>query len=713
MRLLTGSDPYPGTIEPMTDRSRPVQGAEERWYRAWLPIAVWAIGFAVLVAYVLQRLDLFPLTTTVVVDGDETTLARAFFTVDHPFHTARAELIREALASFDTVRWVGSHQGGYPAEFFPFGLPAVVALLALLSAGTIAVESAWAITIALMLLLPGLAYLLIGREDRLSPAVALIALAGQVAIASDWTHGGFTELVEWGLATNVAGATFALVSIPLLVRAADRRSGRSVAMAASVIALCALSNPRSLIAVTVVAVALVVHAGMVGGWREGVVVVSLVGALSLGLAAPVVMPLLRYSDHYFFLSYQEYDGISAYLEATVDAVTWPLLILALAGAAVSFLRPAHRTTQVMVIAVGVYMALTMVAAAIPAVRDVIPQLELPRLMPFQRLAIIWLAAYAVVEVVRWALAVPARVGLLRDIVLAGAVSVLVLAVFATDAGPIEPHERGLREVPRTEGADGVELVEFRTAIALADELAPAETAILVIGTRLSWHEQLWAPMAAEDRRFFYDNWLWYWHRQHDGPYDYRVGHHYPNPSEALSAEYSSTHAIGAVVITDIADQATGANARDVARRSVDLDLAVTVGSWDVFAVSEPTTIATLNGAAADTVEVSDDLESITVSFTGADPGTVLVRQNWFPRWEAEVNGEPVGVARAENGYLAVATQGGDIELRLSYGVTSTDVVARLASGTSVLVVLVLLIVPGPTARSARRLWSAGRARVPR
>lgn len=656
---------------------------------------IWAAAFLALAAFVVVRLDLFPLSTTVRAGGLEYSIPRAFFMIDHPFHIARASLIQSAWASLDTLRWVASHQGGYPAEFFPFGLPAVAALLSMLTVGGISVEAGWSVTIVALFLLPGLAYYLIGHRDHLSPAVALIALAGQVSIASDWTHGGFTELVEWGLATNVAGATCALLAIPLLVWSMESRSFRPVALSAGVIALCAVSNPRSLMAVVVVATAIVLHAAMQHErrtmLRATLVRLTTVAILSIGLAAPVVFPLVHYRELYFFLSYQEYESASDYLSTTVDVVMWPVLAFTFLGVVLALVRRDHKATHIAGLSLVLYVAVTAIMAAVPAIRELVPQLELPRLMPFQRLLMIYLAAYGVVELVRRIVKLRSTLAIARDAGVAGAVSLTLIVVFTSSLGAFSPSERGLRDVPRTEGENAGEFVAFRSAVAQADELAPEHTAILVLGSRLSWHEQLWAPTVAEDRRFYYNDWLWYWHRLHAGPYDYRAGHYYPNPGDALADEYLDTHGIGAVVITDIVDQRDGANVRATAASSPQLESAGTIGAWQVFAVVDPVPIATLNGEDPDGLIVSPDNETIQVRFEDADPGTILIRQNWFPRWEATLNGEPVPVSRAGNGYMAIETGGGDVSLTVTYTTTIVDSVARVASVGSGIAILLMLL----------------------
>ena len=95
-----------------------------------------------------------------------------------------------------------------------------------------------------------------------------------------------------------------------------------------------------------------------------------------------------------------------------------------------------------------------------------------------------------------------------------------------------------------------EQADLEEAIRAADEAAAPGTALLVLGSALSWHQQLWAPLWTE-RPLFYDNWLWYWHPNHAGTpgYDFLAGHHYPDPERTLERDYLARHGIGAVVVT--------------------------------------------------------------------------------------------------------------------------------------------------------------------
>lgn len=655
---------------------------------------IWVAAFVAIIVYTIIQLQIFSMNANVLVGGSVVSVPRTFFTVDHPFHIVRADVIREAWLSLDTIRWIASHQGGYPSEFYPFGLPAATALFSVISLGILSVQASWVLTVTLIFLLPGLAYVVLARQDSLSPAVALVGMAAHLVIASDWTHGGYTELVEWGLATNVAGATVALLAIPLLLGAVRTPSFRYLASASVLIGFCAMTNPRSLIGVSVIAAVVLVQQAFTGPWRPALVRIGVVSSLAAALAAPVLFPLVRYRDLYFFLSYQEYGSVNDYLDATVDSVTLPVLVVALVGVVIAFTNRQHVAARVCAMGLIVYVTITLLAVISPEIRGIVPQLELPRLMPFQRLLTVYLAGYGLIELMARVLPVAKTRASLRDGMVAAVTTLALVVVFTTDIGAFPSNDRGLRDVPRTDDARAVELAEFEQAIDLADASAPDNTAILVIGTRLSWHEQLWAPMFAEDRRFYYDNWLWYWHRLHDGPYDYRVGHHYPNPSETLTDTYLANHGIGAVVVTDLNDQNGTTSARMEAMSSSLLQDVDSRGSWDVYLVGNPVSLATLEGENADRIEVSPDNETITIQFADAEPGMLRVRQNWFPRWTASVNGAAVAVSRADEGYMSVPiADAGDVDVELRYTVTALDVIARVVSGLAIAFCLLFFLIP--------------------
>jgi hypothetical protein len=668
---------------------------------------MWVIAFLGVAAWVISRVDVVPLSSRVAVVGTLIDVPRAYFTVDHPFHISRSQLLADAWRSFESLRWIPSHQGGYPAEFFPFGVSGMVAVLHLVTFGLLAIETAYTLVVVGLFLLPGLVYWLMIRVDHLSPGIALLAFTGHVVIASTWLQGGYSELVEWGLVTNAAGSLFAVLAAPILTIAVNEGRTRWAMLAVGCISMAVVSNPRSVIAIAVIGLAVLVRDVLyTSRWRTSVLRLGAIGLLTIGVCAPVLVPLLRYSDLYYFLHYQEYDGVVGFLSATADTLTLPIALLALAGCVLPHLNASHRVSQVVSITFVFYVSLTTLATGLPWLQELVPQLELPRLMPFQRLLMIYLAGYAAVEVTRritcklWR---PAA-----DLLLAGLGSMTLIVIFATGFGPRDLEDRGLPPAPKIEESSAVELTNMRLAVEQADQIAEEHAAILVMGTQLSWHQQLWAPSWA-DRRFYYDDWLWYWHQDHEGPYDHRTGHFYPNPSDALSADYLTTHGIGAVVVTNAADDLSGGDARTTASDSDIVASTGEFGQWEVFEVVDPASLVTVDATTPDRLDVSLNGTRISASFADAPSGSVSVRQNWFPRWTATVNGEPIEVSRAANGYLHIPTNGGDVEIELTYALTSLDIVARAVSVLSAVIVLAGLVVGArPIRRWAHRLRSADR-----
>jgi hypothetical protein len=300
-------------------------------------------------------------------------------------------------------------------------------------------------------------------------------------------------------------------------------------------------------------------------------------------------------------------------------------------------------------------------------------------MPFQRLLIVYLAAFGAVQ------ALQSLGGVLRLRWFAPGLAAVIgiLAIVAT-ALPVERVPLPYRSFADVEQTGNLEFTAFRDAVSAADSAAPAGTSILVIGSRLSWHQQLWAPLDTA-HPLFYDDWLWYWHSRHDGPYIYEQGHSYPQPAEALTRDFFQTHAVGAVVVTD--RLSTPGNEQDAAAEQEALS-EVAAGTWSVYTVSEPTTLATIGDERASQISVNP--HRINAAFDTPDGGAVVVRQNWFPRWEATINGEPVPVERRADGYMELQAPAGRIELRLTYGLTAVDWLARLAAAAGIAVLVIAI-----------------------
>ena len=100
------------------------------------------------------------------------------------------------------------------------------------------------------------------REDGWSPAVGLTAFVLHISLPGGWYDGGYTELVQWGLVTNVAGAVAALCMLPAIVRFLRTGAGWAGAAAAALAALAIYSNPRSLLAVAALGL---------GAWLAGII----------------------------------------------------------------------------------------------------------------------------------------------------------------------------------------------------------------------------------------------------------------------------------------------------------------------------------------------------------------------------------------------------------------------------------------------------------
>ncbi len=173
----------------------------------------------------------------------------------------RRSLWRE-LASGNVLRWIGQHQGGYPVEFYPLGEAWLEVAVRALSLGTLPAEGAHTLAIIGLFLAPGVAFAALAREDGWSPAVGLTAFVLHISLPGGWYDGGYTELVQWGLVTNVAGAVAALCMLPAIVRFLRTGAGWAGAAAAALAALAIYCNPRSLLALAALGL---------GAWLAGIV----------------------------------------------------------------------------------------------------------------------------------------------------------------------------------------------------------------------------------------------------------------------------------------------------------------------------------------------------------------------------------------------------------------------------------------------------------
>lgn len=444
-------------------------------------------------------------------------------------------------------------------------------------------------------------------------------------------------------------------------------------LAAPVIAAAVVTNPRSIFAIAIVGLALLVCSFEFPGQRRGWAWLRLswIAVVATLLFAPVLIPLLRFGNLYYFQRYQGYENLRAYWESTVLAVSLPVLLLAIGGTVVAIATPAARIARVVAVTTVFYVVVT----AWLSEGEVIQQLETPRLMPFQRLLLIALAAFFVAHVLK---AVASRIGGpgKTAAVNAGLAAATVFVVMLLWGSVWSPPQDFTTTAPSSTTV--AEFATFREAVTLADATAPDGTAILVVGNENDrqswWHQQLWAPNFT-DHPLFYDDWLWYWHRDHDGPKMPTGEHFYPDPARAISVEYLAQHGIGAVVVTSMPVGGNAVDPREAAAVNPDLQRAETIGAWDVYEVSDATRI--IDRERGTTTSIAIDDTSLRASIDGGE-GDVIVRRNWFPRWEATVNGQPVDVERTVDGYMRIPVTGeGRVVVELTYGTTALDWIARL------------------------------------
>ena len=675
------------------------QGAGKRRHHVWLLIVV------VLGVWVAARLGAFHLWADVPSTAAGTVrVPDGFASIDHPFHAARAETLRRSLLDGSLLRWVAQHQGGYPVEFYPLGMPWLEVGVWAVLLGSLPIVAIHKLVVIAIFLLPGVAYLLLSWRDGWPLETAVVAFVAHLMVPGIWWQGGYTELVEWGLVTNVA-ATYAMLFVLLFLSHYLRTgNGVSVAGMALVAAFAIATNPRTLVALAIVGVS----AGLAStAWFSGspmsrtrlVTRLTLGEALTAALAAPVLVALIRFGDLYSFAQYAWYDAPTDYLRASIQALSWPVFLFALGGIVVGLARPHRPLTRTVALALVLYSAVSVLLSFGVKTFGLAANLETPRLMPFQRLLAMYLAGIACYQCARWVAGVVGAHPLpMSNLFSVGAITAMVLLPMgalapASPPGEIPAAARSLYPIPTTAVPEQLELAE---AIQTADQAATAGTAILVLGSSLSWHQQLWAPFWTE-RMLFTDDWLWNWHRRHAAPgYDAQLGNAYAPASLAatLAPEYLERHGIGAVVI------ASSTRVAAVKRQAAQSPLLQPIrsGRFDVYSVRAPVTIVTFGSTSASTLQISNQ----RILATGRSPGgEAVIRRSWFPRWRATINDRPVPLTQTADGYMRVPLPAGVVRLELTYSVDAIDWLARLSSVCAAIAVLTL---------GARPIWSKVRAR---
>jgi hypothetical protein len=208
-------------------------------------------------------------------------------------------------------------------------------------------------------------------------------------------------------------------------------------------------------------------------------------------------------------------------------------------------------------------------------------------------------------------------------------------------------------------------VDLEAAVRVADAAAAPGTAMLLLGSALSWHQPLWAPLWTT-RPLYYDNWLWFWQAHHAGTpgYVFQAGNAYPDPERTLDATYLARHGIGAVLVTGPVRMAAAASP---------LLRLLRQGGYDAYAVIDPVTTVTFGQENA----MATDLGNQRIAASVAAPAPeVTIRQNWYPRWQAITGGEPASVTPTSDGYMRLAPTGAASHVDLVYAVQPIDWLAR-------------------------------------
>ena len=644
----------------------------------WLTVtALLAIG--VLVWWTFADLGVFDLWATVSTEHGVYDVINTFASVDHPFHATRAQLLLDSLQEGEILRWIPSHEGGYPAEFYPLGAAWLEVALWVAMLGQIPIIAIHKIAVAVVFVLPVVGFWILARGDRLNPFVPLLALAIHVAVPGEWTNGGRTELVYWGLISNVAGGAWAFVMMAALSRWV-REGHRGFAVLATLAATVSMyTNTRSSIAIGLASIAILIVAMAEYhhlGWKHCLRLVlgriAVVAGLSILLSAPLLLSMARFTDLYYFVNFMFYESFDDIQSKTTHAVS-PLVGLATIGgivAIVLFRRISYGA--IVALTLAFYASFTILFSLQEPFKGLIQQLETPRLMPFQRLLMIYLAAWfagwvldRLTSLVRsqWR-------GWLAAPVLAALAVIVLLGFYNQQFGELSGDYQQPPEL--TTGV--TEYASYHEAIEALSEVAPPGTAVMVVGDQESWwHEQLWGP-AWSDRMFLYDDWMWFWHQDHEGPYNPEMGHNYPFPDEAFTREWFDAHGVGAVLVTNMPELGNR-DPRPFAASNPLLQYQESFGYWDLYLVADPVTMVTNGDANASAVITDGGL--IEATFDDGASGDIEIRRNWFPRWEAWADGQPVEIERTDNGYMRVTVPEGTTTIELRYGVNGVDWLGRI------------------------------------
>ena len=587
-------------------------------------------------------------------------IPNTFATVDHPFHASRAETLRRSLADGVMLRWIGSHQGGYPVEFYPLGAAWLEVIVWALLLGSLPMMAMHKLVVISVFVLPALGFCALARGDRLPLGIGFLALVMHVSVRGWWWSGGYMELIEWGLLTNVASAAV----LPLVIVALYR----CISNAKRGVGECWLPQLHRWPCTPMSARSFrwrqslpecscrstVWTSDHVGALKAAARPTAGVAALALLLLAPLVIPLVRFGDQYVFVRYSEYEDLAAFWDSTVRAVSSPVLAMAIVGAVFAIAIRRDPLARTVVVVLGLYIAGTLAVGHHDGVRRPCEptRSDSPDAVSTAAGDLFGRLRGILRDRRRSAKTAPEALQLSRE---------FALIVLATSFWP-RICSTGFRECLR---ATRHQRQSLRPAMPRSAHWKPRSPLPAIRHHRarrfwcwapvVSWHDQLWAPQWS-DRRFFYDDWLWYWQTDHVGDYDPERSHAYDNDSSTLSLDYLRQHAIGAVVVTgDAADDAAASPLlnRIGTRHLRHLPRRRSPGGHRLG------TRAGRMSPSSPTIHIDGLATSSSTDY--------LVHHNWYPRWQASVDGGAASITegrcRLHGSYRAAARDGGRAPIR--------------------------------------------------
>ena len=201
----------------------------------------------------------------------------------------------------------------------------------------------------------------------------------------------------------------------------------------------------------------------------------------------LLLSMLRYTSQYYFVNFQSYQTLDAIKHASLMALSPVVAGSAIGGLVVATLIRRFSSGSIVALTLALYVLVTIGFSLFDPLADLIQQLETPRLMPFQRLLAIylaaWMAGWLLEQITSW------FHSSWREWLIAAALVTCSLTVLMTFYNE-QFGELGLPYQQPPEMTTGVvEFAEFEAAVKSIDQLAPDDSAIMIVGDQESWwHE---------------------------------------------------------------------------------------------------------------------------------------------------------------------------------------------------------------------------------